>query len=48
MFQVSKNASAIRNDQLLDQFDEDVPDEKNTGVIKGAIRITQTNRNLKE
>ena len=43
MFQVSKNSSAIRNDQLLEQFNADVPDEKkNTGIKNGAIRITQT------
>ena len=28
MFLLSKNASAIRKDQLLDQFNEDVPDNK--------------------
>ena len=27
--------------QLLDQLNEYVPDKKNTGIIKGAIRITQ-------
>ena len=34
MFQVSKNASAIRNDKLLDQFNEDVPDERKCGYHK--------------